>query len=271
MPDAAPRHVGDVQQAVDAAQVDEGAVVGDVLDHAAQHLALGQRLERVLLLLRVLFFEEDLPREDDVPALLVHLDDAHPQFLAAQRVQVADRPHVHLRAGQKRPHADVHRQAALDPLDDAADDDLLVGKGLLHVVPDLHLLRFFAGKNDVAVAVLGALQQHVHDVAGLNGDLAVLVQELLDPDDAFRLVPDVDDHLGVGDLEHRALDDLAFRDVAEAAIVEVEQLGVFRRVGVECRHQDSCESRRPVSAHLLCAGARGWSSPGPPGPNRWRC
>ena len=103
--------------------------------------------------------------------------------------------------------------------------------GLLHVVPDLHLLRFFAGEDDVAVAVLGAFQQHVHDVAGLNGDLAVLVQELLDPDDAFRLVPDVDDDLGIGDLQDRALDHLAFGDVAEAAVVEVEQLGVFGRVG----------------------------------------
>ena len=40
----------------------------------------------------------------------------------------------------------------------------------------------------------------------------------------------------VGDLEHGALDDLAFRDVAEAVIVDVEQLGVFGRVlrvGVE--------------------------------------
>ena len=35
MADAAPRHVGDVQQAVDAAEVDERAVVGDVLDDAA--------------------------------------------------------------------------------------------------------------------------------------------------------------------------------------------------------------------------------------------
>ena len=34
-----------------------------------------------------------------------------------QRVQVAHRAHVHLRAGQERPHADVDRQAALDPLD----------------------------------------------------------------------------------------------------------------------------------------------------------
>ena len=39
MVDAAPGHVGDVQQAVDAAEVDEGAVVGDVLDETVDHLA----------------------------------------------------------------------------------------------------------------------------------------------------------------------------------------------------------------------------------------
>ncbi len=231
--DAAPRHVGDVQQAVDAAEVDEGAVVGDVLHHAAQHLGLRERLERVLLLLGVLLLEEDLARQHDVPALLVHLDDAHPQFLAAQGIQVPHGAHVHLRSGQERADADVHRQAALDPLDDPPDDHLPVGKRLLDVVPNLHLLRFFAGENDVAVPVLGALQEDVHGVPGLDRDLAVLVHEFLDADDPLGLVADVHDHLGVGDLQDRALDHFAFRDVAEAAVVEIEKLGVLRRVGVE--------------------------------------
>ena len=39
MVDAAPAHVGDVQQAVDAAQVDERAELGDVLDDALAELA----------------------------------------------------------------------------------------------------------------------------------------------------------------------------------------------------------------------------------------
>ena len=43
---------------IDAAEVDEGAVVGDVLHHAAEHLALGQCLEGLLLLLGVLFLEQ---------------------------------------------------------------------------------------------------------------------------------------------------------------------------------------------------------------------
>ena len=41
MVDPAPAHVGDVQQAVDAAQVDERAEVGDVLDRALANLADG--------------------------------------------------------------------------------------------------------------------------------------------------------------------------------------------------------------------------------------
>ena len=46
MVDAAPCHVGDVQQAVDAAEVDERTVIGDVLDHALDDLALFEVLAR---------------------------------------------------------------------------------------------------------------------------------------------------------------------------------------------------------------------------------
>src|SRR5258706_5064434 len=230
MADAAPRHVRDVQQAVDAAQIDERAVVGDVLDHALEHFALGEGLERVLLLLGVLFFEERLARQHDVAALLVHLDHAHPQLLAAQRVEVSHGAHVDLRTGQEGADADVHREAAFDPLDDAADHDLALGIGLLDLVPDLHLLGFFAREDDVAFPIFRPLEQDVDDVARLHGDLTVLVEELVDLDDAFRFVTDVDDHFGRGDLENRPLDDLAFRDVPEAAIVGIEQPCIFFRI-----------------------------------------
>src|SRR5439155_12187053 len=38
--DATPAHVGDVEETIDTAEVDEGAVLGDVLDHALHDLAL---------------------------------------------------------------------------------------------------------------------------------------------------------------------------------------------------------------------------------------
>jgi hypothetical protein len=71
---------------------------------------------------------------------------------------------------EERANADVDGQAAFDPLDDATDHDLALGVGLLDLVPDLHLLRFFAGEDDVAFAIFGSLEQHVDDVARLDGD-----------------------------------------------------------------------------------------------------
>src|SRR5205823_3511731 len=44
------RHVGDVEQSVDAAEIDECAEVGDVLDHSFAHLILLQLLHQLLAL-----------------------------------------------------------------------------------------------------------------------------------------------------------------------------------------------------------------------------
>ena len=185
-------------------------------------LAFGERLERRLLLLGVLLLEQRLAREDDVAALLVDLDDAHPELLPLQRVEVANRADVDLRSGQERAHADVHGEAALDALDDAADDDLPVGVGLLDLVPDLHLLGLLARQHDVAFTIFGTLEQHVDRVARLHGDVAAFVEELVNLDETFGLVADIDDDRGLGHLEHGALDDLAFRHVAEAVVVGLE-------------------------------------------------
>ena len=108
----------------------------------------------------------------------------------------------------------------------------LLRVGLLDLVPDLHLLGFFAREDDVAFPVFGALEQHVDGVAGLDRHLPGFVDELVDRNDAFGLVADVDDDLGRGDFQDGALDDLTFRDVAEAGIVKVEEAGVFLRIDI---------------------------------------
>src|SRR5207237_8326978 len=65
--------VGDVEQAVDTAEVDEGAVVGDVLDHAVDHLALGEALDEAAALLGAGLFADGAARDDDVAAAAVRL------------------------------------------------------------------------------------------------------------------------------------------------------------------------------------------------------
>ena len=197
----------------------------------------------------------DLAGEDDVAALLVDLDDAHAELLPPQRVEIADRADVDLRSGQKRAHADVDRQPALDALDDASDDDLPLGVGLLDLVPDLHLLGLLARQHDVAFAILGALEQYVHDVAGLDGDLAVLVEEFADGDEAFGLVADIDDDVGLGDLEDSAFDDLAFRHVPEAVVINTKHGREFLRIHVfvvHRLHSRACGLASPGASR--CAG-----------------
>src|SRR5262245_51621893 len=112
--DTPPRHIRDVKQTDAATQVDEGAVIGDVLHDALEDLAFSKRHERVLLLLGVLLFEEGFAREDDVAALLVDLNRAHAELLSAERIEVANRSDVDLRSGEERAHADINREAAFD-------------------------------------------------------------------------------------------------------------------------------------------------------------
>src|SRR6185437_4276359 len=157
--DPAPAHVGDVEQAIDAAEVDEGAVLGDVLDGALDDHALGEGLERLGLHLVALALEEHAPREHDVAALLVELDDLELVGLPDQLVQVANRAQVDLRAGEEGldPAADGDREAALHALADGPFDELVRLAGVRDLIPDLHLVGFFLRQGHEAVVVLAAL------------------------------------------------------------------------------------------------------------------
>src|SRR5205807_5667780 len=115
MRDAAVAHVGDVQQAVHAAQVDEGAEVRDVLHDALTHLAHLQLLHQDVTLGPPLGFEQHAPGHHDVAAPLVELDDLELERLPQQLVDVRDPAQRDLAPREKRVHAhEVHHHAALD-------------------------------------------------------------------------------------------------------------------------------------------------------------
>ena len=113
--DAPPRDVGDVQQAVDAAEVHERAVVGDVLDHAVDDLTLFEVLHQLLALLGAGLFQHGAAGDDDVAAAAIHLQDLERLRHVHQRADVADRTDVDLRARQERHRAvEIDGEAALD-------------------------------------------------------------------------------------------------------------------------------------------------------------
>ncbi len=73
--DAAPGDVGDMQQAVNTAEIDECAVIGDVLHNAVDHLTFFKVGDEFGAGLGTGLFEHGAARNDDVAAAAIHFQD----------------------------------------------------------------------------------------------------------------------------------------------------------------------------------------------------
>src|SRR3546814_7696277 len=80
-----------MEQAVDAAQVDKGAVIGDVLHRAFDDLAFFEVLDQARTLFGARFFQDCAARHDDVAAAAVRLKDLEGLRQVHQRADVAHR------------------------------------------------------------------------------------------------------------------------------------------------------------------------------------
>src|ERR1700687_3255051 len=99
--DPAPGDIGHVQQAVDAAEIDERTVIGDVLDHAVDDLAFFEILHQFLALFGAGLFQHGTARHHDVAAAAIHLEDLERLRIVHQRCDVADRADIDLAAWQE--------------------------------------------------------------------------------------------------------------------------------------------------------------------------
>ena len=119
--DARVAELGDVQHALDAADVDERAERLEADDLAADHRAGDELLARLGRALLVLLLDQRAPRQHEVARLVAR--DPERQLLADVRREILDEPRVHLRGRAEAAHAgDVDRHAALDDLGDEALD-----------------------------------------------------------------------------------------------------------------------------------------------------
>ena len=152
--DVLPGQLGDVHQAVDAAEVDERAEVDDRGDDAVADLALLQLVEEVSAHLGLGLLEPGAAGQHHVVAVLVQLDDLGLELLADVRLEVADAAHLDQRGGQEAAQADVEDEAALDDLDDGAGDDAVLFLDLLDRAPGALVLRALLGQDQPAFLVL---------------------------------------------------------------------------------------------------------------------
>ena len=190
MADATPAHVGDVQQAVDAAQVHERTEVGDVLDDALAKLAFDQFRQQGLLHLFALDFDEPSARDHDVAASLVDFQDQALDRLTAVRVDVLGTSNIDLAGGQEHVHADVDQQTALDLLENLALDDVPFLVGADDLFPLANAVGLPLGEQDQSELIFDFFEQ---DRDLLTRDRwFVGVGPFVERDDPFALVANVD-------------------------------------------------------------------------------
>src|SRR5436853_341376 len=207
--------VGDMPQAVDAAEVDERTVVGDVLDDAVDHLALFEVLHQLLALLGAGLFENRAARHHDVAAAAIHLEDLERLGVVHQRCDVADRTEVDLRARQEGNGAvEVDGEAAFDLVEDDAVDLLVVLEGLLQLAPALFAARLVARQHGFAEGVFDAVEEHLDFVTDLEIAFAAGPGEFAQRHAAFGLQADVNDGHVLLDRNNDTLDDRAFLQIA---------------------------------------------------------
>jgi hypothetical protein len=231
--DPLPGNVGDVQQAVDTAQVDEGAVVGDVLDHAVEHLAFLEIGDQLRALLGPGLLEHGTARDHDVAARAVHLEDLEGLRRAHQGADVAHRPDVDLAAGQEGHGArEIDGEAALDAAEDHAAHPFVLFEGLLEQHPGLFALGLVARQDGLAVLVLHALEIDLDLVAGLQFRRLSGLREFLEGDPALRFEPDVDQRRVAFDRNDGALENRAFQALSlTEGFIEQGGKGFFPRSG----------------------------------------
>src|SRR5436190_13033611 len=188
MSDAAPAHIGDMQQAVDAVEVNEGTEVGDVLDGALADVARSHFAEEFLAAFGAFLLDEFAAREDDVLALLVDLDDLEIVGVADVLHEVLGRKHVDLGGRQEGFDADVDEQAAFDDgFDLAGNSAALIADGE-DALPVLLKFSFFLGEDDHALFVFEFFDQDINLVADFDG---FDVFKFIGGDDALAFVANV--------------------------------------------------------------------------------
>ncbi len=118
-----PCHIGDVQQTVDAAQVHERAVFGDVFNNTGNDNAFFQGFHQLGALFAHADLDHSATRQHNVVALAVKLDDLEFHGLVFVRREVFGGTHVDQRTWQKGADAvDQHGQAAFDFASGGAGD-----------------------------------------------------------------------------------------------------------------------------------------------------
>ena len=152
--EATPCHIGDVEEAVETVEVDEGTEFGEIFDTAFDLGALVEVRQEFGAFFVALFFDKFATGENDVLAIFIQLHDAALESLAEEFPKVFRGVDIDLGGGKKGFDSDIEHEAAFDDASDDALDGFAPLAEFENLVPILFVGGFLAGEDDLAVFVL---------------------------------------------------------------------------------------------------------------------
>ena len=219
--DVLPRQLGNVDQAVNTAQINECAEIDDGGHDAFANLALLELGQEGLANFGLGLFEVLATGEHHIVAVLVELEDLGLDGLANVRGQVADATHFDQGCRQEATQTDVDDETTLDSFDNGAFDNAIGFFDLLDVAPSALVLCTLLGQNQTAFLVFLGDDKSLNGVADLDDFVRINVLldgKLTGGNDALSLVADVEQDLVVIDLDDGTFDQITITEVLDGGI-----------------------------------------------------
>ena len=192
---ATPCQISDVQQAVNTAQINECAVVGDVFNHAFNNCAFLQVLHHCFTISTLAHFQYGTTRYHHVVALAIQLDNLQFHRLVFIRRGVLNRTHIHQRTRQEGTDTVHHGcQTTFNFTADITFNDTAFFHRLLKINPGSQTLGFFTGKPSFAITIFQRFNCNGNKITNRNFQRAIVVAELLYRNETFRLQTRVYNH-----------------------------------------------------------------------------
>ena len=225
----APGELGDVDQAVDAAQINECTEVNDGGNGALQAHALRELLEDFSTLVLATLFEENTTGKNNVVAVAIHLDNTSFDFGAEVCSKILNTTKINERSRQEATETDVEDQAALDDFDNLAGNNFASLELFLNLNPSTLVLSTLLGEDETTVLVLLLENQGLELIAqryDLRGISILADRKLAGRNNALALESDVNEYLVMLDLYNSAVDQIALVEVGQSAIDHLVHLFV---------------------------------------------
>ena len=211
MADPPPGDIGDMQQAVDFAEIDERAVVGDVLDHALENLPLFQAGDQFGAGLGASLFHDRAARDHDIAAAAIHFENLERLFGVQQGGDVANRADIDLAARQERHRAvEIDGKAALDATKYNPFDALAVFEPFFEYDPGFLTARAFPAEHRFAAPIFDPVEEYLDFVADRQNLFVARGGEFLERNAAFRFQPDIYHRHVVIDRDNDSFDHRSF-------------------------------------------------------------